>query len=286
MARHNDIQVGYAGAVVVDDAVWTLPFNPIPLEGPHASGLVRVSLGRSVTVERATRLAVAFASAIVGSPPARLCAVCAEFVKVTATGITIMGGTNAGPICVSSPQVKALEDLQFTIGQGPCRDAFHHSAPVHAARLDAAASDRWPPFVELAKASGIAAVFAYPLMSRGAKIGVLTLYQNDEGDLTQDQHDDSLVLGEVVTETLLGLQDEAPVGTLGAGLDDAVAYRAETYQASGMVAIQLQIPASEAMLRIRAHAFATDRTLSAVAADIVARRLRIDDDRSQPDEMG
>ncbi len=123
----------------------------------------------------------------------------------------------------------------LTTGSRPCRDAFHHSAPVHAARLDAAASDRWPPFVELAKASGIGAVFAYPLVSKGARIGVLTLYQHDEGELTQEQHDDSLALSEVVTETLLSMQDAAPVGTLSAGLDDAVAYRAETYQASGMI---------------------------------------------------
>lgn len=211
---------------------------------------------------------------------------CAEFVGVTAAGITIMGGDNAGPICVSSPQVRVLEDLQFTIGQGPCRDAFHSGEPVHAARLDAAASDRWPPFVELAKTSGIGAVFAYPLVANGARIGVLTLYQDHEGELTQDQHDDSVAVAGIVTETLLSLQAAAPVGALAAGLDEAVAYRAETYQASGMIAIQLQIPASEALLRIRAHAFAHDQTLSAVAADIVARRLRLGDDRREPDEMG
>ena len=239
-----------------------------------------------MNVERATRLAVAFASAVAGAPPVRLCAICAEFVKVTAAGITIMGGDNAGPICVSSPQVRALEDLQFTIGQGPCRDAFHHNAPVHAARLDAAASDRWPPFVELAKASGVGSVYAYPLVANDATIGVLTLYQQREGELTPDQNADSVAVAVIVTETLLSLQHAAPAGTLAAGLDDAVAYRAEIYQASGMIAIQLHIPATQALLRLRAYAFANDKTLSAVAADIVARRLRLDDDSREPDEMG
>ncbi len=96
-----------------------------------------------------------------------------------------------------------------------------------------------------------------PLVDGRERLGVLTLYQHDEGELTQEQHDDSLALSEVVTETLLSMQDAAPVGTLSAGFDDAVAYRAETYQASGMIAIQLQIPASEALLRIRAHASTT-----------------------------
>jgi hypothetical protein len=52
-----------------------------------------------------------------------------------------------------------------------------------------------------------------------------------------------------------------------------------------MVAVQLQIPASEALLRLRAHAFANDQTLSAVAADIVARRLRLQDDRDEPEQQ-
>jgi hypothetical protein len=231
------------------------------------------------------RLAVAFAREIANAPaPApRLCTVCAEFIGVTAAGITLMIGDNAGPICVSSPQVRALEDLQFTIGQGPCRDAFRSREAVHVARLDEPASDRWPPFVELARRSGIGAVYAYPLMSKVARIGVLTLYHHLEGDLTQDQRDDSVALAEIVTETLLSLQDAAPVGTLASGLDDAVTYRAEIYQASGMVAIQLRIPAPDALLRIRAHAFATDRTLGDVAADIVARQLRLDNDRREPD---
>ena len=123
-------------------------------------GTVRFGLEFSMKADQARRLAVAFARGAADSPRSRLCAVCAEVVGVTAAGITLMGGDNAGPICVSIPQVKALEDLQYTIGQGPCRDAFHTGEPVHAARLDDAASQRWPPFVDLAAASGIGAVFA------------------------------------------------------------------------------------------------------------------------------
>jgi hypothetical protein len=238
-----------------------------------------------VNAERATRLAVAFAREAADAPTPQLCSVCAAFTGATAAGITIMGGDNAGPICVSSSQVRALEDLQFTVGQGPCRDAFHSGEPVHAARLGTA-TDRWPPFVELATECGIAAVHAYPLGGHGARIGVLTLYQDHEGELTQDQHEDSVALAEIVTRTLLSLQAAAPPGTLAPGLDDAVAYRAEIYQASGMIAIQLQISATEALIRMRAHAFSTDRPLSAVAADIVARRLRLADDRAEPDGEG
>ena len=46
-----------------------------------------------------------------------------------------------------------------------------------------------------------------------------------------------------------------------------------------MVSVQLQIPVTEALVRIRAHAFAIGSPVSVVAADIVARRLRLTDDR-------
>ena len=235
-----------------------------------------------MNTEQAARIAVAFARETATSPTSRLCAACVDVLGVTGAGITIIGGDHAGPICVSDPHINALEDLQFTIGQGPCRDAFHSGQPVHVARFDVAARNRWPPFVELADASGIGAVFAYPLVSNGSRIGVLTLYQQREGDLTPVQNGDTHALADILTETLLSLQDAEPAGSLAPALEDVVAYRAEIYQASGMVAIQLQIPASEALLRIRAHAFAHDQPVDVVAADIVARRLRLDDDRHQP----
>jgi hypothetical protein len=232
--------------------------------------------------EQATRLAVSFAREVARSPLSGLCVVCAEALSVSSAGITIMGGDHAGPICVSDPNVKALEDLQFTIGQGPCRDAFHNGEPVHVPRLDVAASERWPPFVDLAIMCGIAAVFAYPLTSEGAKIGILTLYEVVEGDLTVQQDSDAIALAAIVTEALLSLQESAPAGTLAPSIEDSVAYRAEIYQASGMLAIQLGVPSAEALVRMRAHAFANDRPLDEVASDIVGRRLRLGDDRTPP----
>lgn len=230
-----------------------------------------------MNAEQATRIAVAFARATAQSDTT-LCAVCVDVLAVTGAGITIMGGDQAGPICVSDSSVSALEDLQYGIGQGPCRDAFRTGASVHAPRLDEIAWSRWPSFVDLARTSGIKAVFAYPLIAEGANVGVLTIYQGLEGQLSQAQDNDSVALSEVLAETVLSLQDDAPAGTLALGLEDAVQYRAEIYQASGMVAIQLSISAADALLRIRAHAFATDLTVAETAAQIVSRQLRLDND--------
>ena len=233
--------------------------------------------------DQSIRIAVAFARAV-AAPTSGLCTACVEVLDVSGAGITVMGGGQAGPLCVSSERMASLEDLQFTMGEGPCQDAYGSGQPVHAARFDAATCARWPSFIDEARGSGIGGVFAYPLSTNGVKIGVLTLYQDQEGELSAGQHDDSLVLADVLTETVLSLQDASPVGVLAEGLQDAVAYRAEIHQACGMVSIQLRIPVAEAVVRIRAHAFANELPVGAVAADIVARRLRLTDDREEPGE--
>ena len=178
----------------------------------------------------------------------------------------------------------ALEDLQFTMGEGPCQDAYASGRPVHAPNFNAATSARWPTFVLQALDSGVGGVFAYPMSIHGAKVGVLTLYQDKAGELTAEQHYDSIAIATLLTETVLSMQDKAPAGELAGGLEDVVGYRAEIHQASGMVSIQLRISVTEALLRIRAHAFAIGSPVGVVAGDIVARRLRLSDDREQQGE--
>jgi len=193
-----------------------------------------------------------------------------------------MGPGTSGPICVSSAQVAALEDLQFDLGQGPCRDADRLGRPVRVPHIDAAIAEGWPAYVELAGRIGIEAFFAFPLRVDGAKVGVLTVYQAAAGELTDDQDADCLALAGVLTETILSLQSDEPAGELAPELEGAVVYRAELYQASGIVAVQLSISVFEAVARIRGHAFAVNRPVAVVAADILAHRLRLPDDHRLP----
>ncbi len=231
-----------------------------------------------MNVEQSTRIAVAFARQAVLSPSSGLCSTCVDVLAVTGAGITIMAGGQTGPMCVSNQRMAALEDLQFTLGEGPCGDAYRTGVPVHAPRLDDATFDRWPAFIEQAQAAGIGSVFAFPLALRGANVGVLTLYQDLEGDLSAQQNEYSIAMSEVLTETILGLQQVSPPGELAAGLEEAVSHRAQVHQATGMVSIQLGVSIPEALARIRAHAFATAQPVGEVAASIVGLGLRLTDD--------
>ena len=227
--------------------------------------------------DQSSRIAVAFARETAKSPTARLCAACVEVLEVTGAGITVLSGAQPGPICVSDSKVAGLENLQFDLSQGPCRDAYSTGRPVHVSHLDEAAAVRWPPFVGLAHSSGIRAVSAYPLMNDVAGVGVLTLYRAAEGHLSDAQLDDSLAIAQVLTDTLMSLRT-AELSAL--RIEEATPYRAEIYQASGMVAVQLGVSPSEALLLIQAHGFAHGTSPFAVATEIVSLRLRLQNDVS------
>ena len=68
---------------------------------------------------RAIRIAVAFARQAASVPAARLCGACVDVLHVAGAGITLMSGTNVGPVCSSNERTRLLENLQFSLGEGP-----------------------------------------------------------------------------------------------------------------------------------------------------------------------
>ena len=222
---------------------------------------------------RSTRVATAFALQVAKGADGTMCGACVAALGVSGAGITLMSRDRSGPVCSSNPRAAALEDLQFTLGEGPCRDAFASGLRVSTPHLDAAAAARWPAFVDQASQSGVGAFFAFPLGSPVARIGVLTIYQDLPGDLSESQNEDSTEIVEVLTETMLTIQGDSD--TLAPALHEGFAHRAEVHQATGMVSAQLEIKPADALALIRAHAYAHDRPIGDVAADIVGRTLRL-----------
>jgi len=218
--------------------------------------------------------------------PARLCEVCAEVMVMTGAGIMLMSGDVArGSICSSNRVSALIEDLQYTLGEGPCVDAYQQDEPVCEPDLADPGEPRWVAFTPRAVEAGARAVFGFPLRVGAARIGALNLYRDRPGPLDDDQHADALVLAGVAARAVLGMQAEAAPGMLGAELEAGSDFRFVVHQASGMVSAQLEVSVGEALIRLRAYAFAHDRPLGAVAQDVVARRLRLSHDPAPGQEQ-
>jgi len=182
---------------------------------------------------------------------------------------------NRGVVCATDDVSARIEDLQFTLGEGPCVDAAQFGAPVMVPDLrtpDDIVVDRWPAFLEGAGAAGVRAVFAFPLRIGAINVGVLDAYRSVPGPLRDGQLRAALLAADAAA---LALLDIDPTGDLFSDNADARStYQLQVHQATGIVQVQLEIPTEEAFLMLRARAFALGRPLVDVATDVVARRLR------------
>jgi hypothetical protein len=211
----------------------------------------------------------------------RLCVAVVPALAASGAGLSVMADNGVcGLTTASDPAAEGIEDLQFVLGEGPCIDAFATRRPVLVPDLSDVPMDRWPGYTPAARDAGVRAVFAFPLRVGAGRLGVLDVFRARPGPLSADELRQVLTFAEVAVTTLLDGQSAAGPGTAVDGLDESMDRRAELFQAQGMVMVQLGIPIADALARMRAYAYAENRTLAAVARDIVARRLCFDRDYS------
>ena len=197
--------------------------------------------------------------------------------SVTGAGIAVISdGQHRGAVSVSDPTCGAVDELQFSLGEGPCIAADQSAGPVLEPDL-ALAVGQWPAFVPAALGNGVQAAFAFPLRIGAIHVGVLTLYRDTPGDLDSNDLRDAIALTHITTHLLLELEADLASGMLPDRLAEIVDHRAHVHQATGMIAAQLDVDVATALIRLRAFVWSRDLSIDDVAADVVGRVLRFDD---------
>jgi hypothetical protein len=216
--------------------------------------------------ERKTSLASPFLSAL----------------PVTGAAVSVLS-SQIGQATVSASDSTAarLDEMQFDLGEGPCWEALGSRQPVLAPDLRANAPSAWPGFVEALRtdpvSGSVAAMFAFPLAIGSLDIGAVDLWATSPGDLSGRQVADASALATLAAWQVLRrvLADVPELETPG----ESIGSRREIHQATGMVLAQLDIAIDDAALLLRAHAYATSRSVGAVANDVVERRLFFSENR-------
>ncbi len=185
-----------------------------------------------------------------------------------------------------------LDELQFTIGEGPCLDAYHYNAPRFYPELDnVAQTSRWPTFAADATRLGVHALFALPVPDGQRPMGVLELYRRTAGSLTNAEYASAAAIAAAIGGRLQSnwrayaahfdsaenaIDAAATAGAASHEPADAFT-RTQIHVAGGMIAIQLAVNVDEAIDRLRAYSYACNRSLASVAADVIAGRLALPD---------
>ena len=175
-----------------------------------------------------------------------------------------------------------FEELQFTLGEGPGPEAVRTGWPVLEPDLDRVRPERWPALIPAATKLGVQGVCCFPLGIGAIRVGVLTVLCAREPRMGAQQYADAGALAAALTGALLGgdLRRDGDGSLLGVPEPPSELHRPAVHQATGMISVQLGVSMQEALLRLRAHAYGSERPLGEVAQDVVARRLRFRDDRT------
>ena len=207
----------------------------------------------------------------------RVCRAAARDLPATGVGVSVLSdGGDLMTAAASSATSILVEELQFTLGEGPCIAAYKSRSPVLVPDLSALASTTWPGYAPAAHLHGVRAVFAFPLLVGGSRIGALDVYRDRTGSLLEPAFSRALAFAEVAMRGLV--EAGQSFGSVAALFSDGPGTRLEVYQAQGMVMVQLGVRAEEALGRLRAYAYAHERRLSDVADDVIARRLLMESD--------
>lgn len=214
----------------------------------------------------------------------RLCEACVTLFDIDAAAISlIFDGANNGTLGASGPPARVYDELQFILGEGPCLDSVAQRAPVQVVDLANPDNARWPLYARAMLAHQIRGVCAIPVTVAGEYVGALDLFCARPGPL-QDEHLAGAItaagLAELPMLDLMCTDLQAALTDPGSGAwaELNALSRAEVSQATGMLVAQLGITPAEALIRLRAHAYATDRSATDVARDILDRRLRLEAD--------
>jgi hypothetical protein len=218
-----------------------------------------------------------------GSPAAdRLCVAALKLVGVDSAAISLVDeGESRGTFGASDAGARLLDSLQFTAGEGPCLETARTLVPVLVADLRSQDEPRWPAFKDAAERSGVRGVFAFPVQVGRIALGAVDLFRSVPGSLSVAQMTCALLIADAAAQILLDLIDERN-GI--AGRDDpleqwaqvATLARSDVYRATGMIMAQLDVSPAEALVRLRAHAFAHELTAIEVADLVTSRRLRLE----------
>ncbi|MDT7796757.1 MAG: hypothetical protein QOI78_190 [Actinomycetota bacterium] len=208
----------------------------------------------------------------------RVCRAFVRLLPVDGAAVSVMADEGHREVVYTSDTVSsALAELQFTLGEGPCFEAYSLGGPVLYPDLAGGLPPAWPVFAAQSPEQPVAALFTFPLQIGVVRVATLDTYRATPGSLTADELATALQVADIAALALSGLLGgDRWLDGDGRWMEGAGMRHREVHQATGMLIVQLDLPAAEALARMRAYAFGHGLALRDVAADIVTGRLRLD----------
>jgi hypothetical protein len=208
--------------------------------------------------------------------PVQLTRAAAAALGVDGVGLSVHDTAgHSTPLGANDEAATTAERLQFTAGAGPCTFAASSGWPVFAPEDQLRV--RWPAFHDLLvthTAYRSVVALALPGDLRGS--GGMDLYLTHPVGVVTFDAVEALCVAELISDHLghaaawsQWTEVAAPAWTD----TETARQRARVWMATGMVSLALQLETADALAVLRSRAYAIDRTVDDLAADLVAGRL-------------
>ena len=203
-----------------------------------------------------------------------LCDVAAEFMVLDGAGIALSSdGEDLMTLCTSNAVAGDLMNLEITLGEGPAVDACRGNA-VQESDLARSVAPHWATYGPEAVALGARAVFGYPIQLGAANFGALSLFRASPGPLSAGQSSDGYLMASVLGRAILSRQGGGSPESLIEELAGSSMLDFRVHQAAGMIAVQGSMSVKDALVTLRAHAFALGCRLGELADRVVSMTTR------------
>jgi GAF domain-containing protein len=209
-------------------------------------------------------------------PDSDLCAPFLEQLPVAGVAVTMFGGTSAETLVSASDELAArLDELQFDLGEGPRWEALRTRLPVLIPDVHSHPYS-WPVFNKALLDTKVAAIFVFPLTLGALDLGAVELHHTKPGSLSYKDHVVAAALAGRTAWHLLRWILSAKSTDTDAAENNVLMSRREIHQATGMVLAQAGTNAAEALLLLRAYAFANGMPVREAAEAVLRGDISFD----------
>ncbi|MEO5877499.1 MAG: anti-sigma factor antagonist [Streptosporangiaceae bacterium] len=213
-----------------------------------------------------------------GSDLELLCRACVKVLGGDGVSLAVISGQYIREtLCASDPEALHLDQLQFTIGEGPSLEAHETGRPVLSADLHSTPS-RWPLFTAAVgeTAPRLKGIYGFPVVAGPHHIGAMDIYSDTTRELTEQQIEQIERACRIAAPMILEqLPEEILHNLRGSLLQYGIVDRSEVYHAAGILMSEMHIDIAEAFARLRGYAFAHGMLIEDAAADVTSRRVSI-----------
>lgn len=212
------------------------------------------------------------------TPAEKICDVAAEILKCDIVSICLTIANTFNPVATTNTLGTYLDEEQYVLGDGPTFSSQFSLSPIHIENFQSKSSvEAYPAFTRVALKHEIASAHAFPLTIGSARIGALTFYWKHPVTFSADAYADCLILATLATAELVRSQAGIDENSVNEMFESQQLRKSVLQIAAGMTAEKLNCNVIEALVRIRALAFAQDAPVTQIAKSIVNREISIEE---------